>query len=198
MEEHGASCPARRHITHTSHTSMNYKYCLVCACQGMTSQLQSKVPSQNSCATGLDVPFWYTLFKVSAQLVCSWLSYSMQECELLVHQLHNICSKHSFVVVDVDLTTPKGVHWRKSSRKSPVSGPILEGHMASCPAQGQITHTDHTSLNYKYCLVYICQGMTSRLQSKVPPQKSCATGLGVPFQYTLFKVSAQHVCSWFP
>ena len=32
---------------------MNYKYCLVCACKGMTSQLQSKVPPQISCATGL-------------------------------------------------------------------------------------------------------------------------------------------------
>ena len=81
MGEHGASCPARRQITHTNHTSMNYKYCIVCACQGMTSPLQSKVPSQNSCATGLDVPFRYTLFKVSTQLVCSWLSYSTQECE---------------------------------------------------------------------------------------------------------------------
>ena len=60
---------------------MNYKYCIVCAYQGMASPLQSKVPSQNSCVTGLDVPFRYTLFKVSAQLVCSWLSYSMQECE---------------------------------------------------------------------------------------------------------------------
>ena len=113
--------------------------------------------------------------------------------KLLVHQLHNMCS---FVVVDVDLTTPKGVHWRKSTRKSPVSGPVLEGHMASCPAQGQITHKNHALMNYKYCLVYICQGMTSRLQSKVAPQKTCATGLGVPFQYTLFKVSVQHVCRY--
>ena len=52
---------------------MNYKYYLVCAFQGMTLSLQSKVPPQNSGATGLGVPLRYTLFKVSAQLVCSWL-----------------------------------------------------------------------------------------------------------------------------
>ena len=102
----------------------------------------------------------------------------------------------SFVFVDVELTTPGCVRWRKSTRKSPVSGPILEGHMASCHAQGQITHTNHTSMNYKYCLVCACQGMTSPLQSKVPPQNSCVTELGVPFRYTLFKVSTQLVCSW--
>ena len=104
----------------------------------------------------------------------------------------------SFVFVDVELTTPGCVHWRKSTRKSPVSGPILEGHMAPCPAQGQITHTNHTSMNYKYCLVCACQGIISPLQSKVPPQNSCVTELGVPFRYTLFKVSAQLVCSWLP
>ena len=53
----------------------------------------------------------------------------------------------SFVFVDVELTTPGCIHWRKSTRKSPVSGPILDGHGASCPAQGQITHTNHTSMN---------------------------------------------------
>ena len=104
----------------------------------------------------------------------------------------------SFVFVDVELTTPGCVHWHKSHRKSPVSGPVLDGHGASCPAQGQITHINHTSMNYKYCLVCACQGMTSPLQSKVPPQNSCATGLSLPFRYTLFKVSAQLVCSLLP
>ena len=110
-----------------------------------------------------------------------------------VHQLHNNCS-----FIDVELTTPGGVHWRKSTRKSPVSGSVLKGHRSSCPAQGLITQTNHTSMNYKYYLVWAFQGMTSSLQSKVPPQNSGATGLCVPLRYTLFKVSAQLVCSWLP
>ena len=107
----------------------------------------------------------------------------------------NQCTNLKF---DVELTTPHGVHWRKSTRKWPVSGPVLEGCGASGPAQGQISKRNHTPMNYKYCLVCACKGMTSPLQSKVPPQISCATGLGVPIWYTLFKVSAQLVCSWLP
>ena len=95
-------------------------------------------------------------------------------------------------------TGPETGHWRKSTRKWPVSGPVLEGRGASGPAQGQISKRNHTPMNYKYCLVCACKGMTSPLQSKVPPQISCATGLGVPIWYTLFKVSAQLVCSWLP
>ena len=118
--------------------------------------------------------------------------------KLRLHQLDSICSSHSFVFIDIELATPGGRNWRKSTRQWPVSGPVLEGRVASCSAWRQITHTNHTSMNYKYCLFYICEGMTSPLQSKVSPQRSCATGLGVPFQYTLFKVSAQLVCSWLP
>ena len=111
----------------------------------------------------------------------------------------NLCTNlTSFVFIDVELTTPQGVHWRKSTRKWPVSGPAFEGRGASGPAQGQISQRSHTPMNYKYCLVCACQGMTSPLQSKVPPQISCATGLGVPIWYTLLKVSAQLVCSWLP
>ena len=58
--------------------------------------------------------------------------------------------------------------------------PSLKGRGASSPAQGQMTHTNHTPMNYKYCLVCACQGMASPLQSKLSPQISCATGLGVP------------------
>ena len=90
----------------------------------------------------------------------------------------------SFVFIDVELTTPEGVHWQKSTRKWPVSGPVLQGRGASGPAQGQISQRNHTPINYKYCLVCACQGTTSPLQSKVPPQISCATGLGVPIWYT--------------
>ena len=104
----------------------------------------------------------------------------------------------SFVFIDVELTTPEGVHWRKSTRKWLFLGPALQGRGASSPAQGQVTHTNHTPMNYKYCLVCACQGMASPLQSKLSPQISCATGLGVPIWYTLFKVSAQLVCSWLP
>ena len=103
----------------------------------------------------------------------------------------------SFVFIDGELTTPGGVHWRQITRKWPVSGPVLEERGAYCSAQGQITHSNHTSMIYKYCLVCVCQGMTSTLQSKGPLQNSCATGLGLPFRYTLFKVSAQLGCSWF-
>ena len=103
----------------------------------------------------------------------------------------------SFVFIDVELTTPEtGVHWRKSTRKWLFLGPALQGRGASSPARGQVTHTNHTPMNYKYCLVCACQGMASPLQSKLSPQISCATGLGVPIWYTLFKVSAQLVCSW--
>ena len=119
--------------------------------------------------------------------------------KLRVHQLDNIRSSHScFVFIDVELTTPEGVHWRKSTRKWLFLGPALQGRGASSPAQGQMTHTNHTPMNYKYCLVCACQGMASPLQSKLSPQISCATGLGVPIWYTLFKVSAQLVCSWLP
>ena len=116
--------------------------------------------------------------------------------KLRVYQQDNICSSHSFVFSYVELPTPRGVHWWKSTRQRPVSGPVLDGHGAYWPAQGQISHTNHTSMNYKYCIVCAYQSMTSSLQSKVPPQNSCATGLGLSFRYTLFKVSAQLVCCW--
>ena len=199
LQGRGASSPAQGQMTHTNHTPMNYKYCLVCACQGMASPLQSKLSPQISCATGLGVPIWYTLFKVSAQLVCSWLPNLCTNLKLRVHQLDNIVVHTvSFVFIDVELTTPEGVHWRKSTRKWLFLGPALQGRGASSPAQGQMTHTNHTPMNYKYCLVCACQGMASPLQSKLSPQISCATGLGVPIWYTLFKVSAQLVCSWLP
>ena len=51
--------------------------------------------------------------------------------KLRVHQLDNIVVHTvSFVFIDVELTTPEGVHWRKSTRKWPVSGPVLEGRGA--------------------------------------------------------------------
>ena len=116
--------------------------------------------------------------------------------------LYSLCiPRHdtvSFVFIDVELTTPEGVHWRKSTRKWLFLGPALQGRGASSPARGQVTHTNLTPMNYKYCLVCACQGMASPLQSKLSPQISCATGLGVPIWYTLFKVSAQLVCSWLP
>ena len=67
--------------------------------------------------------------------------------KLRVYQQDNICSSHSFVFSYVELATPRGVHWLKSTRQWPVSGPVLDGHGASCPALGQITHTNHTSMN---------------------------------------------------
>ena len=56
--------------TEANHTHKPYidELQILHSCIGMTSPLQSKVPSQNSCVTGLDVPFRYTLFKVSVQL----------------------------------------------------------------------------------------------------------------------------------
>ena len=211
LKGHRSSCPAQGLITQTNHTSMNYKYYLVWAFQGMTSSLQSKVPPQNSGATGLCVPLRYTLFKVSAQLVCSWLPYSMHESETPV------TSTRQYLEFTQLVSFSSISNWRHQvagiGRKVPDNGPFRDpfffffwggegggggARVASCSAQRQITHTNHTSMNYKYCLFYICEGMTSPLQSKVPPQRSCATGLGVPFQYTLFKVSAQLVCSWLP
>ena len=167
------------------------RYDFATAVKGATSeQLRDRVesafpiyPVQGVRAVGLQLtPLSYTRMCNSGYL---------NEATFVEHTV-------SFVCVDVQLTTSGCVHWRKSTRKSPLSGPILEGHMASCPAQGQITHTNHTSMNYKYCLVCACQGMISPLQSKVPPQNNCVTELGVPFQYALFKVSAQLVCSWLP
>ena len=67
--------------------------------------------------------------------------------KLRVYQQDNICSSHSFVFSYVELATPRVVHWWKSTRQWPVSGPVLDGHGAYCPAQGQITHTNHTSMN---------------------------------------------------
>ena len=67
--------------------------------------------------------------------------------KLRVYQQDNICSSHSFVFSCVELATPRVVHWWKSTRQWPVSGPVLDGHGAYCPAQGQITHTNHTSMN---------------------------------------------------
>ena len=93
---------------------------------------------------------------------------------------------------------PKKSHFRVLFRQWLFLGPALQGRGASSHAQGQMTHTNHTPMNYKYCLVCACQGMASPLQSKLSPQISCATGLGVPIWYTLFKVSAQLVCSWLP
>ena len=92
------------------------------------------------------------------------------------------------------------------------NGPFSGTFSPSGPAQGQITHTNHTPMNYKYSLVGACQGMASPLQPKLSPQDqlrdrvgcayliytaqgvraaglqlalSCATGLGVPTWYTL-------------
>ena len=119
--------------------------------------------------------------------------------KLRVHQLDNICSSHSqFRFHRCRIDDARGRSLAKSTRKWLFLGPALQGRGASSPAQGQVTHTNHTPMNYKYCLVCACQGMASPLQSKLSPQISCATGLGVPIWYTLFKVSAQLVCSWLP
>ena len=67
--------------------------------------------------------------------------------KLRVYQQDNICCSHFFVFSYVELATPRVVHWWKSTRQWPVSGPVLDGHGAYCPAQGQITHTNHTSMN---------------------------------------------------
>ena len=67
--------------------------------------------------------------------------------KLRVYQQDNICSSHSFVFSYVELATPRVVHWWKSTRQWPVSGPVLDGHGAYCPTQGLITHTNHTSMN---------------------------------------------------
>ena len=87
----------------------------------------------------------------------------------------------SFVFIDVELTTPEGVHWRKSTRKWPVSGPVLEGRGALAPLRGkwhtQTIHRWTTNIG----LVCACQGMASPLQSKLSPQISCATGLGCAY-----------------
>ena len=101
--------------------------------------------------------------------------------KLQVHQLDNICSSHSkfrFHRCQIDDATGRSL--AKNTRKWLFSGPALQGRGASGPAQGQITHTNHTPMNYKYCLVGACQGMTSPLQPKLSAQISCATGLGVP------------------
>ena len=154
----------RAEENHTHKPYIDSKYCLVCTCQGMTSPLQSKVPPQNSCATWLGVPFRFTLFKVSAQLVCSWLSYSMQECETPGTSTTQHLQLTQFRCRRCRLDDIKG---RSLAKK--VFGPVLEGHGASRPARRQITHTNHISMNYKYCIVCACQSITSPLQSKVPP-----------------------------
>ena len=166
----------------------------------MASPLQSKLSPQISC--GDRVGCAYLIYPVqgvrAAGLQLTPLIYARIWNSGCINWTIFVVHTVSFVFIDVELTTPEGVHWRKSTRKWPVSGPALQGRGASSPAQGQMTHTNYTPMNYKYCLVCACQGMASQLQSKLSPQISCATGLGVPIWYTLFKVSAQLVCSWLP
>ena len=117
---------------------------------------------------------------------------------LRVHQLDNICSSHSYFRFQrCRIDDARG---RSLAKKYPTMarfGTRFGRAWGILPRSGtNHTHTNHTSMNYKYCLVCACQGMTSSMQSKLPPQNSCATGLGLSFRYTLFKVSAQLVCSW--
>ena len=91
---------------------------------------------------------WVCLSDIPVQKVCAAGSPNLcRNMKLRVYQQDNICSSHSFVFSYVELATPRGVHWLKSTRQWPVSGPVLDGHGASCPALGQITHTNHTSMN---------------------------------------------------
>ena len=73
-------------------------------------------------------------------------------------------------------TDPETGHFRVLFRQWPVSGSVFEGRGASGPAQGQITHTNHTPMNYKYCLVGACQSMTSPLQPKLSPRSAARQG----------------------
>ena len=117
--------------------------------------------------------------------------------KLWVYQQDNICSSQSFVFSYVELATrTKG---RSMVKKYPTMarfGTRFGRTWGIFPRSGtNHTHTPYIDeLKILYSFAY--QGMTSSLQSKVPPQNSCATGLGLSFRYTLFKVSAQLVCCW--
>ena len=77
----------------------------------------------------------------------------------------------SFVFIDVELTTPEGVHWRKSTRKWPVSGPVLEGRGASSPAQGQMTtQTIHDELQILSSLCMPRHGFATAVEVVTPDQ----------------------------
>ena len=101
--------------------------------------------------------------------------------KLRVHQLDNICSSHSkfrFHRCRIDDATGRSL--AKKYPKMARFGTSFRGAWGIWPRSGQISQRSHTPMNYKYCLVCACQGMTSPLHSKLPPQISCATGLGVP------------------
>ena len=51
-------------------------------------------------------------------------------------------------------------------------GPALQGRVASSPAQGQVTHTNHTPMDYKYCLVCACprHGFATAVEVVTPDQ----------------------------
>ena len=101
-----------------------------------------KVATQISCATGLGVPIWYTLFKVSAQLVCSWLPYSVHEFETPGASTRQYFVVHtvSFVFIDVELTTPEGVHWRKVPENGSFRDQFWRGVGHLAPLRGK-SHT---------------------------------------------------------
>ena len=75
----------------------------------------------------------------------------------------------TFAVNTVSLSSMSTWRHQRAFIGEKVFGPVLEGHGASRPARRQITHTNHISMNYKYCIVCACQSMTSPLQSKVQP-----------------------------
>ena len=106
--------------------------------------------------------------------------------KLRLHQLDNICSWHSdfrFHQCRIDIT--RGRWLAKKYSKIARFGTDFGGAWGILTRSGtNHTHTNHISINSKYCLV--------------PPLNSCVTGLGVHFQYTLFKVFEQLVCSWLP
>ena len=65
--------------------------------------------------------------------------------KLRVHQLDNICSSHSFVFIDVELTTPEGVHWRKKYPKMALFGTSSAGAWGFQPRSGASdTHKPYT------------------------------------------------------
>ena len=72
--------------------------------------------------------------------------------KLRVHQLDNICSSHSqFRFHRCRIDDARGRSLAKKYPKMALLGPALQGRGASSPAQGQVTHTNHTPMNYKYC-----------------------------------------------
>ena len=146
------------HLSYIDELQILHSMCIPCHCS-QRRHLRTTVWQGWMCLS--DIP--------CSRCPRSWLSYSMQECETPGTSTTQHLQLTQFRCRRCRLDDIKGRSLAKKYPKMASFWTRFGGAWASRPARRQITHTNHISMNYKYCIVCACQSMTSPLQSKVPP-----------------------------